>query len=564
MNATIQLLAGLTLFIFGMNTMGSSLQVVAGAGLRNTLERVTASRFRGMVFGSVLGFLVHSSAGSVMLIGFISAGLMTFLQSIPVIFGINIGTTLSMLMVSLRIGDACWLAIFTGLLIRVLHPRDRGRYTGLAVFGFGLIFLGMIVMSEAIRPYRDELVPLLTYADGTTLRGMLTGVVLATMVTAVIQSSGAVIAMVFAMISAGVITELAQAWPIILGANVGTCATALLGSIKASRSARECAFSHLFFNIYSAVLGILVAPSIYVGIPILLGSPTFAPGTPAFEQSLIYQCAVANALKMVFSAIIFLPAIPVFAKIITRLTPGTRIISEMSLLDDRLLCQPEDSLKAALHELARIARLCQQNLERQTRLFEHWSATRREKIKQAEEALDTLKPVIHDYLDKLARYPLSRRQSIFLSLLYTMIDHFERVSDHIDHLALLTQRLRRFVSPSDIAGIQSHFKAFNDELVDLIQGVPQAFFDSEKKQHTTALSLIDRCHNFEGKVDKYVTEHMRQAPSHPHNPMVSLYQTDYLFTLKRIARHIMAVATASSKNDFFVKTKKLGRIVDAL
>jgi len=558
MIAIAAVLAGLALFIAGMNTMSQGLHTAAGRGLHRTLERATRRRGKGLLLGTTLGCLVQSSAGTVMLVGFISAGLLTLAQAIPVVLGINIGTSLSMMLISFRLGDACWAAIAAGLAIKVLRPQSRAGAIGLALFGFGLIFLGLTIMSDAIRPYRADLAPLLRYADGSTLAGMLGGVAVATVVTAVIQSSGAVIGMVFAMIAAGVITSLQQAWPIIIGANVGTCATALLGSIGTSAAARRSALSHLLFNLFSAAAGIAAAPLVYRYIPLL--RPVAAGEAVALaRQALIQHCAMANSVKMVITALVALPFTPLLAAAVTRLTPGGDTPQTPSLLDTELLDRPEDALQAALHELSRLCGICRDSLRRQARLYLAPDARRHAAVKADEAMLDTLKLAMQDYLQALFKHPLSRRQGILLSLLYTGVDHLERIGDHAARMAEISQMHRRQPAARFIPEALEAFLDLNQKACTVLTRLQQALAPETGDRRRAAMAVIAARDRYMEAASRQRTRIAIDLSSGRSTPAAVLYRNTYLSHLNRIVKHAKALAIDSRDRDYHIKPAKLGR-----
>ena len=222
MELTFGLLGGLALFIFGMRTMSAGLSDAVGNGMRTLLGKATRNRLAGLGLGTVIGGLIQSSASIVLFIGFINAGLMTLTQSIGPILGANIGTTLSVQLISFKLSDYCLPAIFVGLMLHMISRNRKFKYGGQAVLGFGLLFLGMVLMGDAIKPHREVFEPWLAHINGKTTVGLLTGTLVAALITGVVQSSGAVIGMGFAMISAGAITDFEGIYPIIIGANVGT------------------------------------------------------------------------------------------------------------------------------------------------------------------------------------------------------------------------------------------------------------------------------------------------------------------------------------------------------
>lgn len=555
MIAIAAVFAGLALFIAGMNTMSRGLQVAAGRGLRRSLERATSRRANGLLLGTGLGFLIQSSAGTVMLVGFISAGLLTLVQAIPVVLGINIGTSLSMMLISFRLGDACWAAIAAGLAIKVLRPHSRTGAVGLALFGFGVIFLGLTVMSDAIRPYRTELAPLLRYADGATLAGMLTGVAIATAVTAVIQSSGAVIGMVFALIAAGAMTNLEQAWPIIIGANVGTCATALLGAIGTSPAARRSALSHLLFNLFSAAVGMAAAPLVYRYIP-LLRPVTASMATDAARQALIQQCAIANALKMAITAVVALPFSPWLGRVVTHLSRG-RDAGSPSLLDTDLLDRPEAALQATLLELSRLCGICRDSLRRQARLYLGPDARRQAAVQADEIMLDTLKLAMQNYLRSLFIHPLSRRQGILLTLLYTGIDRLERISDHVARMAEVSQAHRRQPSARFIPESLEAFLDLNQQACTVLTRLQQALAPGGGDRQAAAEAVIAARDRYMESASRQRVQIASDLSSGRSTPSAVLYRNTYLSHLNRTVKHAKALAIDTRDRDFHIKPAKL-------
>jgi len=287
-------LGGLALFVFGMSVMTDGLRRAAGMHLRAVLHRSTRSRFAGLGLGTVLGALVHSSAATVMLVGFVNAGLMTFSQTVPAMLGANIGTTISMQIVSFKIGTYCYVAITIGFILQMAGRRERTRNIGRALLGFGLLFLGMNTMSDAIRPHRDSLVPLLAGVDGATPLGLLAGIALSTALTAIWQSSGATVGICFALVTAGVFTRFEQVFPIVLGAHIGTCTTALLGSFGTGIEARRCSVSHLLFNLFNVALAVAMRHTWFEYIPYL-------------SSDLIRQTAHFHTGVMIAATVLVLP-----------------------------------------------------------------------------------------------------------------------------------------------------------------------------------------------------------------------------------------------------------------
>ncbi len=250
-----QVLGGLSLFIYGMHIMTGSLRTAAGSSLRTILARATRSRVHGAIFGTAVGFLAHSGAAVAMLAGFINAGVMTLEQAIAPVFGANIGTSLSMQLISFHIADYCWAAIGIGFLLDALIPSDRWRKLGGALIGFGLLFLGMDTISSGIAPHKDALAPFLSHIRGDVWTYRLLGVGISALLTALLTSSGAMIGLCFALVTAGVFTRFDQVAVVVLGAHIGTCIVPIMAAIPMRIGAWRAAIAHLFFNLLNVATG---------------------------------------------------------------------------------------------------------------------------------------------------------------------------------------------------------------------------------------------------------------------------------------------------------------------
>lgn len=547
-----QVLGGLGLFIFGMNVMSNSLQEAAGDKLRHMLTRATKGRLRSCGLGSLLGLLIQSSAATVMLVGFINAGLLNLVQSVPLMLGANIGTTFAMQLVSFKLGDYAYVAVAIGIILRLAGRNELIKGIGGALLGFGLLFLGMNAMSEAIKPHRDVLAPFLAHIDGHSTSGMLLGLAIATGITAIIQSSGATIGMAFALISAGAITDLQGAWPIILGANIGTCMTALLGSIGTNIEARRSAVSHLTFNIYSAVFGILAAPYIYEYIPKL------SSGTG--PESLIRQAANANMIKMVASAAVILLIAPLFAKFIRLITPSKKNLPTPSFLDTELINSPEQALVASIRELQRTALICGESLDLNARLFKKFQPNLVAQINGNEKSVNAVKRATHQFLVDITRHSLSHRQAILVQHIYHCMSDIERIGDHIDRICELTvSRRNEPAARFSTEGLESFFNLYRQArhiLVLVIRSLDPGKGDFE----AIAREIVEA-----GAVYKEASMATRQqffdslSPENSEGtePIASIYINRYISALNRIVHHAKGIALVEAQPQFWIKEKRL-------
>jgi phosphate:Na+ symporter len=543
-------LGGLALFIFGMNIMSDSLRVVAGAGLRSLLSKSTTNRFAGLALGTTLGFLIHSSAASVMLVGFLNAGLLNLSQAIAPMLGTNLGTSLSMQLVSFHFTDYCYVGIVLGLIAYMVGPNPRIKSMGRVLIGFGLLFLGMKVMSEAIAPHRDLLRQYLAGIDGHTLSGRLMGAGLAFALTAIIQSSGATIGMSFALTTAGVFDSLWQVYPIVIGAQIGTCATALLGSIGTSITPRRAAVGNLLTNIFNAVLSLLLAP---------LWIPLFARTSP----DLVRQIANTHTLLMIQNCLVFMPIIPVYSRLLEKIVPSRTPPPELTYLLPEHLDYPEQAICACIHELQRVSRICRSSLvlDGQVMLFAHTSKDI-QTIQLNEQAVNEIKLSMKDYLSKLSRRYLSKRQAILIQHVGRCMIDLERIGDHIETICELS--LRRQKIPEAIVDPESFemlFRLYGKSLqafTIVIESLDPELKDFQETAHRIMKARDDY---MQTSLDtrSHFTEQVAQRSM---TSIAGIFFSEYIASLDRIVRHSKTIALAEKQPQFWIKHKKLGKHVE--
>lgn len=542
-------LGGLALFIFGMNVMADGLRKAAGSHLRTILGKATENRFAGISLGTVLGLLVHSSATTVMLVGFVNAGLTTLAQSIPPMLGANIGTTISMQMISFKLDEYCFFAIATGFIIQMFSRDKRIKEVGKAVLGFGLLFLGMKTMSSAIRPHRELLAPVLANVDGTNLPGMLLGVLISTLITGIIQSSGATIGMCYALISAGVFTELSQVYPIVLGAHIGTCATAMLGSIGTNIEARRTAISHLLFNILNGIMAVAAAPFFFWFIPKTSGD-------------LIHQLANLNTAVTVSAAIPFLIFPRLYARFVRFVVPSKKPRPEPSRLDDSLIKTPEHAIAAAIEELRRVSGIAAVSLRTNADLFFKSDPKGVQTIKLNEKIINEIKLSMRDYLNRMTARFLTRRQTTLVRHIDRCMVEIERIGDHIDELCdLSVERNKLSDAVFDVDSFEIMFDLYKRTL-DILYIVIQSLDPEIENFHETANHILNACQTYKDNSFKAEESFKDKMKHQIMAPKTNVIYSQYLAVLDRIVRHAKVVARAESDRHFRIRPEKLKRHAD--
>ena len=544
------LLGGLALFIYGMRTMSKGLSDAVGKGMRGIIARATRNRLAGIGMGSSVGFLIQSSASVVLFVGFINAGLMTLNQSLAPMLGANIGTTLSVQLISFKLSDYCLVGVFAGLIMHLLAKRPAVRNGGLALLGFGLLFLGMTIMGDAVRPHRELFEPWLARINGSTTSGLLIGTVAAALITGIIQSSGAVIGMGFAMVSAGAITEFEGIYPIIIGANIGTCVTGLLASIGTTISARRIAVAHLLFNMISTALAVLAAPLFYQYIPLTSGD-------------IIHQAANANTIKMILSALLFLPLIPIYGKLVVLMTPSKLKQPEPSYLDEDLLNRPEQAIFACLRELQRTARICAQSLYLAAEEFIQHDPHRDRLIHVNEQSINAIKAAMRDFLAKLTRQYLSKRQAILIEHVDRCMSDLERVGDHIENLSAIARRQRSLPAARFIPAAMEDWLSIYRAVEKLLNKVIESLDPEVPDFQTFAREILILREAFRTTAIAAQQAHFKRLEDKVVTPIAGMIFNDYLSNFWRITKHIKNIALAEQQPQFWIKREKLGTVMSA-
>ncbi|MFP4673853.1 MAG: Na/Pi cotransporter family protein [Opitutales bacterium] len=542
-----RILGGLALFLFGIGIMTEGLQAAAGDKLRALLERGTRNRWTGLGLGTSLGFLAHSSAATVMAVSFLNAGLLSLTQALPVFFGANIGTTLSMQLISFQLTDFAFVGVAIGFFVQLLAPQGKVRDASRALLGLGLVFWGMSVMSAAIEPHRDLFAAYLAAVDGTTWTGFLSGLAIATMITGIIQSSGAVIGIAFALASAGVYTSLEQVYPIILGAHIGTSATSLLASLGANREAKRGALGNLSFNCFNVLLAILAAPLFLRGIPLL-------------SDNLVHQIAHAHTGVMLAAALLLLPVVGLQSNGLRRLIPVLKTEGRRSYLKYHLIRLPERAIRGILGELGRSLSISRESLE----ITREWLAGHEPKhlrrIKRNEEIVDELKDAVRFYISALTGRYLSRRQALMIQYLTHISADVERIGDHIDHLADNLNARRSQGDVMNTPGIINMQQDLIDHALEVLKRTEttlSAFPESFEEAAQHILEAREK-HNSESK--RLQASFNEQVAQHKIPADTGLFFSDFCLTLDRMVRHCRMIANETCQPFFALKESKLDRV----
>src|SRR6056297_3061526 len=425
MEIAIGVIGGLSLFIFGMNYMGIALQKTAGSKLKQILAALTNKRIMGVFVGAVVTMIVQSSsATTVMTVGFVNAGLMNLNQAIGVIMGANIGTTVTAQLVAFKLTDAAPLIIAAGMTIYLVSKKKKKKDLAEIFIGFGILFLGMALMKEAIEPLEESQVFIDILSN---FNNPLVGILAGFGITALLQSSSATTGLLLAVAGSGLIT-VEMAFPIVFGQNIGTCVTAMISSIGANKTARRAAVMHLLFNLIGTAIFLIVLRKPVENLVFLI--------TPSGIER---QIANAHTLFNIINVVIMYPFANLIVKASKKIIKGEDIpkLGQLKYIDNRLIATPSIALTQASKEVLSMGKLVEkQFVTAEDALINNDEALAME-VFEMEKRINDLNRSILEFLVKVNKASLTNSEKDVVSTIMNVINDIERVGDHADNIGEL-------------------------------------------------------------------------------------------------------------------------------
>lgn len=449
MNVIIETIGGLGLFILGMKMMTDGLQMSAGDRIRRILGAVSSNRLIGCLTGTgVTAIIQSSSATTVMLIGFVSAGLMSLEQAVGVILGANIGTTVTAQLIAFKLSDAALPAIAIGVFLKYFTQKKKYRYVGKFILGFGLLFFGMTVMSDGLGPIKKdpEFIAFFTRFNADTLGDILLCVLVGTVLTVLVQSSSATIGLTMTLATQGLLTFPA-AMALVLGENIGTTITAQLARLGSTNiNAHRAANAHTIFNVIGVIIMIFIFPHFLELIGLITRHMGIGSAQTVVNGETVHVAryiANGHTLFNVVNALIFLIFMPVLVKLSILLSPKPREEEDAYRLpdfSDRFVDSPIAALAAVRSEIVRMSQAAEvmfKNIiscidERDTRKLNRWRGL--------EGFLDSMRREITTYLTKLFQGGVNESEAKEISSLMRMANNIERIGDSANAVALLIEQ----------------------------------------------------------------------------------------------------------------------------
>lgn len=421
----MMLLGGLGLFLYGMKLMGDGLEMAAGSRLKKIVEKLTRNKYMGALVGLIVTMVIQSSSSTtVMVVGFVNAGLMTLAQATGVIMGANIGTTVTGLLIAIKLNDLAPIAIFIGVVMIMFIKKTSYKHVGQIIAGFGILFMGMTNMGDALAPLSESQM----FKDMmSTFSNPLLGVLIGLVFTAIIQSSSASVGVLMALAGQGVV-PIESAVFVIFGQNIGTCVTAVLSCIGTNRTAKRTATVHLLFNIIGATLFICIS----------LFTPFISWIKMAAPDNILMQISIVHITFNVVTTAILLPLSDYLVKLACIVIPGEdekREAKSLKFLDARILKTPPIAVAQVLKEVARMGDLARKNYLMAMDMLFTGNVEKMEELEDNEEVLNFLNTNITEYLVKINSLELEDNDRKLVGALFHVVSDFERIGDHGENIA---------------------------------------------------------------------------------------------------------------------------------
>ena len=533
----LQLCGGLAFFLFGMHVMSGSLEKLAGGNLQKILKEVTSNPIKSLFFGAIVTIAIQSSSAlTVMLVGLVNSGIMELAQTVGVIMGSNIGTTLTAWILSLSgiESDNLFISMLKpenfspvialiGVIMIMGSKKEKRKDVGIIMAGFAVLMYGMQLMSGAVSPLADmpEFTGLLT-----TFNNPFLGVLVGAVFTGVIQSSAASVGVLQALAMTGAISY-SMAIPIIMGQNIGTCVTALLSSIGVNKNAKRVSIIHISFNLFGTAIGLIVYCIARYVVDLALFNDSITP----------VMIAVFHSIFNVATTIILLPFSNSLVKIAKKLVTTDNADGQV-VLDERLLLSPGLAVKECLEKTNEMAELARDSFKNALDLFDNYSDSKFDDIEVMEERLDYLEDQLDTFLIHLSGKDVSEDGNNEISKMLHAINDFERIGDHAINMAKLAKQ----IDDNNLEfskNARKELTVLNNALREILTLTVEAFSKNDLTEAVKVEPLEQVIDDLTKEIRNYHIERLQKGKC---DSRLGVFLTDYITNCERASDHCSNIA----------------------
>lgn len=534
------LCGGLAFFLYGITIMSSGLEKIAGGRLERILKKMTSNPLKSLVFGAgVTAAIQSSSAVTVMLVGLVNSGIMKLSQAIGVIMGSNIGTTITAWILSLSGIESSNFFVrllkpesfspimaLVGIIFIMASKSNRRKSVGAVLVGFAILMFGMDVMKDAMAPLAD--MPQFTHIL-TAFTNPILGVIVGTVVTAVIQSSAASIGILQALSMVGGMTY-AMAIPIIMGQNIGTCVSAMLSSIGVNTNAKRVAAVHVLFNVIGVIVCLSVFEFGYILFHFKFATNNISP----------FGIAIVHSIFNIVTTILLFPFTKVLEKMAMRLVPDKKQSSKNVLLDERLLLAPTFAIAECYRQTIKMAELVEYNFINSTKMLKSFHAKKADQIRENEIKIDTYEDKLDAFLLKLSNKELTEEDSNRISQLLLVIGDYERIGDHAAYILKIAETMKNDDKRLSADAVE--------ELKVIVKAVSEIFAMTLEAFRTDNTTLAQEVEPLEAVIKKIIRKvknrHIQRLKDGNCTAELSFMFSDLLNDFRRVAAHCGNIATS--------------------
>ena len=531
----IPFIGGLGMFIYGMQIMAQGLENAAGSKMKSLLEALTRNKFMGVLLGALITAVIQSSsATTVMVVGFVNAGIVDLSQAMGVIMGANVGTTVTGWLVSsvewakfLSPGNLAPIAIMIGVIVMLTGKRRYTKDISSIIIGFGLLFVGITTMSSSVEPLQDSQ----AFRDMfvTLGRNPFMGILVGAFVTAVIQSSSASVGILQSLAAAGLVPFNAAVY-IIMGQNIGTCVTAIMSSIGAKKNAKTAAIMHLLFNIIGTVIFSILAIILFTGV------------FPEVGRGMISQTqiSVVHTFFNIGTTVLLFPMSDWIIKLAKKLQKDDDNVADESrvLLDERILETPSIALQSTVSEVSRMGKIVIRTMERAKDVMFTMEQEAFDKIREEEDTVDKLCSSITEYAIKLSSLTINEKEHQQVASLLQIISDIERVSDYCENISEFAETLKNHRAEFSDKG-KGELAEMSQVCADCFRYAVECFEENDKEK---ALRVIEKESQADQLEIRLRSEHMKRLAGHQCNTDAGIVFLDALVALERISDHARNIA----------------------
>lgn len=537
MSMILTLMGGLGLFLFGMNFMSQGLQKAAGAKLRSVLTAISKNKYIAVLFGALFTAIIQSSgATTVMVVTFVNAGLMELTQAVGIIFGANIGTTITAQLVSFNLTAVAPVILFVGVIMFLFMKQPIFKKIGEVVIGFGALFMGISMMSGAMSQLNDYPVVINTLAQLTNpVLAILVGLI----ITVIVQSSSVTVSILLLMAGQGLVT-LPICFYFILGCNIGSCTPAVVAALDGKKDAKRAALIHVLFNVFGMII---------ISVILIFAMQPFTAFIQSISGSDIKR-SVANTdtIYKVFQTIIFLPISAQFIKLVNRLVPGEDVKQEgfsLQYISMNTVFSPTAAIVEAMREIARMGRKAEENLQLSIEAFLDGDQAKIDRVYATEKYIDYLSHEITDYLVDVNQLQLPVSDSLKIGGLFHVVNDIERIGDHAENIADAAVRMKEENITFSKKATKEIQEMFEKDMQILIYALEM--FENEDYSHMKDIRAIEE------EVDQMEIDlqnsHIHRMAKGKCSPESGLIFTDLVTGLERVADHATNIAFALTSTD---------------